>query len=88
MNCSGKFFVPTMIGVAWFSAAGAAAAPPKTSATPSAIVNAALAARRLCLRITALPPFRESVEGFSGAGTLAMRGSREHIGFERVRLCP
>ena len=39
-------------------AAGAAAAPPRTIATPSAIVNAAFAARRLCLRITA-SPFRE-----------------------------
>src|SRR2546423_630066 len=56
MYCSGKFFVPTMtFGFAAAVRCDAAAVPPKTSGTPSAIANAALAARRVCLR-TICPP--------------------------------
>src|SRR4030095_5215510 len=43
-----------MIGVAfvWSTAAGAAAVPPSTMATPSAIAKAAFAALRVCFLIT------------------------------------
>ena len=76
--CSGKFFVPMMIGVAsdLSTAAGAAAAPPSTMATPSAIAKAALAARRLCFLIT--PP--------SSFVDFTRLDDRAHIRFERRNL--
>ncbi len=60
MNSSGKFFVPMMmVGLAVdFACAGrakTAANKPMTIATPREIANAALAARLVCLRITAAP---------------------------------
>src|SRR5918999_2487093 len=82
--CSGKFFAPTMIGVACCSAAGAAAAPPRIIATPSATENAALAARRLCFRITALPPFVELVEDGPARGPYSQACYPSHdIGLQR-----
>jgi hypothetical protein len=54
MYCSGKFLVPMMSGVACdrlSPAVAAATVPPRIIATPSAIAKAALAARRVCLRI-------------------------------------
>ena len=57
MYSSGKFLVPmTIVGPAdWAGRAKAAANKPRTIATPSEIANAALAALRVCLRITATP---------------------------------
>ena len=76
--CSGKSFVPMMIGVACClsSAAGAAAAPPSTMATPSAIAKAALAARRLCFLITCLLLL----------SWFTRLDDRAHIRFERRKL--
>src|SRR5579884_4367729 len=61
MYSSVKFFVPrTIVG---FAAAFVLAAPapaasrPMRSATPSETANAALAARRVCLRTIPCPPF-------------------------------
>ena len=57
MNSSGKFLVPRMtVGDADCAGrAKAAANKPMTIATPSEIAKAALAARRVCLRITTTP---------------------------------
>src|SRR5918995_637469 len=58
-------------------AAVAAVPPPKMIATPKAMAKAALAARRLCLRITASPPLASA--GQSGT---------HDIRFERRNLLP
>src|SRR2546429_65224 len=98
MNCSGKFFVPTMI-VGFFAAVEceATAVPPKRSGTPNAIANAALAARRVCLRTMTLPfgsgpPPARSLDGVPVDAVHAEervrqdRGDREYD--ERDRVVP
>ena len=57
MYSSPKFFVPrtTVVPADCAGRANAAANKPITIATPREIANAALAARRVCLRITSTP---------------------------------
>src|ERR1700758_2763599 len=56
MYSSPKFFVPmTIVGAAVGDERAAPAEPPRMIATPNEMANAALAALRVCLRITATP---------------------------------
>src|SRR6266550_6136210 len=56
MYSSGKFFVPIkIVGPALAAGRAEPANRPRTIATPREIANAALAALRVCLRITGAP---------------------------------